>query len=171
MMVEHGTTWLAPAGLLVWALACAVQDARHRRISNWLTLGLCTLAAGYLLLTGHSFTGAPAGTVVLGLLLALTLTLPGYAAGKMGAGDVKLLAALALASSPLHVLGTVAGAAVTMLVWALGAPFIWQRLPTRAQRQLIQLEPGQTKGLAYAPFFLCGLLLSLLILSQALGPG
>ncbi|MEZ2745688.1 prepilin peptidase [Halopseudomonas bauzanensis] len=160
-----------PAGLLVWALCCAVQDARHRRISNRLTLGLGAVALSFLVLTGYSFTGAAPGAVILGLLLALLLSLPGYIGGRMGAGDVKLLAALALASSPLHVLGTVAGAAVTMLVWALGAPFIWQRLPTRAQRQLIQLEPGQTKGLAYAPFFLCGLLLSLLILSQALGPG
>lgn len=162
MMVEHGTTWLAPAGLLIWALACAVQDARHRRISNWLTLGLCALAAGYLLLTGHSFTGAPAGTVVLGLLLALALTLPGYAAGKMGAGDVKLLAALALASQPLLVLASLAVAAFSMIGWMLSGPAIWRRLSTRAQRQLIQLEPGQTKGLAYAPFFFCGLLFSLL---------
>lgn len=156
--------YLVPGGLLLWGLVCAVQDARHRRISNWLTLGLAALASSYLLLTGHSFTGAPAGTVVLGLLLALVLTLPGYAAGKMGAGDVKLLAALALASQPLLVLASLAIAAFSMVGWMLSGPAIWRRLSARAQQQLIQLEPGQTKGLAYAPFVFCGLLVSVLLL-------
>lgn len=163
--MEHYTLFIAPIGLLAWGALCAIQDARQRRISNWLTLGLCILAAGYLLLAGHSFTGSSPGTAMLGLALALLLSLPGYIAGKMGAGDVKLLAALALASSPYHVLGTVAIAALSMAAWALAGPLIWRRLPMRVQRQLIQLEPGQTKGLAYAPFFFCGLLLSLLVLS------
>ena len=160
--MEFYAALLAPIGLLIWGLLCALQDARQRRISNWLTLGLGVVALSYLMLTGHSFTGVTPGTVMLGLLLALLLSLPGYIGGRMGAGDVKLLAALALASSPLHVLGTVAGAAVAMLTWALAGPFIWRRLSPSSRHHLAMMDPANRNRLPYAPFFFCGLLASIL---------
>ncbi|MEJ6655462.1 MAG: prepilin peptidase, partial [Pseudomonas sp.] len=134
----------------------------QQRISNWLTLGLCVVATSYLLLSGHSFTGSSPGTVLLGLALALLLSLPGYVAGKMGAGDVKLLAALALSSSPAHVLGSIAIAAIAMLIWALCGPAIWRKLPPTAHQRLSLMNPSQRDRLPYAPFFLCGLLTSIL---------
>lgn len=154
--------FVTPIGLLVWGLLCAVQDARQRCISNWLTLGLCILAAGYLLLAGHSFTGSSPRATMLGLALALLLSLPGYIAGKMGAGDVKLLAALALASSPAHVLGSVAIAATAMLAWALCGPALWRTLSPSTHQRLPLMNPSQRNRLPYAPFFLCGLLASIL---------
>lgn len=160
--VENCITCLAPASLLVWGLCCAIQDARQRRISNILTLGCGAVAIAFLIWTGHSFTGVTPGTTMLGLLLALLLSLPGYIGGRMGAGDVKLLAALAVASSPLHILGTVAGAAVAMLAWALGGPLIWQRLPHSSQHHLAKMDPANRDRLPYAPFFFCGLLASIL---------
>lgn len=164
MMLESDTTCLVLLGLLAWGLACAVQDARHGRLSNWLTLGLGAAAIGYLLLTGESFIGATPGAVTLGLLVAVALSLPGYVMGKMGAGDVKLLAALALSSSPYHLLGTVAVAALVTLLWALLGPLCWRRLPAPAQRQLPLMAPANRDRLPYAPFFFCGLLASILYL-------
>lgn len=160
--MDIAAVYLVPAGLLVWALCCAAQDARQRRISNRLTLGLGAVALAFLILTGYSFTGAAPGAAILGLLLALLLSLPGYIGGRMGAGDVKLLAALALASSAHHVLGTVAVAAISMLAWALGGPFIWQRLPLSIQHQLAMMNPANRDRLPYAPHFFCGLLASIL---------
>ncbi|WP_193075044.1 prepilin peptidase [Pseudomonas sp. FME51] len=160
--VEISITCLAPASLLAWGMCCALLDARQRRISNVLTLGCGAVATAFLIWTGHSFTGVTPGPVMLGLLLALLLSLPGYIGGRMGAGDVKLLAALALASSPLHVLGTVAGAAVAMLTWALAGPFIWRRLPPSSRYHLAMMDPANRNRLPYAPFFFCGLLASIL---------
>lgn len=164
-LVETPTSCLTSAGLLAWTLLCAIQDSRQKRISNWLTLTAAALAGGFLLWQGHSLTGSAPAAVLAGLALALALSLPGYIGGKMGAGDVKLLAALALASSPLHVLGSIAGAALCMLAWTLGGPALWQRLPGSARRQLALLEPGQASGLPYAPFFFGGLLMSMVVLA------
>lgn len=160
--MEHVALFITPIGLLSWGVLCAIQDARHRRISNWLTLGLSIIAAGYLLLSGHSFTGNSLTATLLGLALALLLSLPGYMAGKMGAGDVKLLAALALSSGPAYVLGSVAIAAIAMLLWALCGPALWPKLPLAVHQQLPLMSPSERARMPYAPFFLCGLLISIL---------
>jgi len=78
--------------LWIWLALCALQDLRQRHIANTLTLGAALLAAGYLLWTGSTWLGAAAAQGGWALLLALLFTLPGYAMGRMGAGDVKLMA-------------------------------------------------------------------------------
>ena len=164
-MLQAPASYLASSGLLIWALLCAIQDSQHKRISNWLTLLPAAVAAGFLLWHGHSLSGSPALAVLLALLLAVALSLPGYVRGSMGAGDVKLLAALALASGPLHVLGSIAGAAISMLIWSLAGPSLWRRFPESLRLSLKLLAPGQKGGLPYAPFFFCGLLGTLIFLS------
>ena len=84
--------------LLIWFAICAEQDARCKQISNGLTLGATALAIIYLALTGMTWLGSPALEALLAVTLAWALTLPGYALGKLGAADVKLMTALALAS-------------------------------------------------------------------------
>ena len=85
-------------------LACfamgAYQDLRSLRVSNWLTLGGALAAGLWLCASGHSLTGYPPGVVLIGLALALALSVPGYLLGRLGAADVKALAALAVASDP-----------------------------------------------------------------------
>ncbi|MFH7611432.1 prepilin peptidase, partial [Pseudomonas syringae pv. tagetis] len=95
------------------------QDARHKQISNWLTLGAATLAAVYLTCTGTTWLGAAPSEAALALALALGLKLPGYALGKLGAGDVKLMAALALDSNRVYLLCTLMGEVIAMLIGAL----------------------------------------------------
>ena len=85
--------------IVLWLGVCAVQDIRQRQIANTLTLGVGLLALIYLLWAGSTWLGAPRSEGGLALALALVLTLPGYALGRFGAGDVKLLAALGLASN------------------------------------------------------------------------
>ena len=100
---------------MVWLLVCAIQDARQRLLANRLTLGAALLALVYLLWTGATWLGAPGTEGLWALVLSLLLTLPGYALGRLGAGDVKLLAALALASNTEYLLGAFIGAAVANL--------------------------------------------------------
>ena len=78
--------------IVLWLGVCAVQDIRQRQIANTLTLGVGLLALIYLLWAGRRGWARPQRGG-LALALALVLTLPGYALGRFGAGDVKLLAA------------------------------------------------------------------------------
>jgi prepilin peptidase CpaA len=150
--------------LLLWGLLCALQDARSRRISNWLTLGMLVCAAAVLWYGGSSLTGARAAAAGLAMGLGLALTLPGYVSGRVGAADVKLMAALGLASSPMHVLLCFACAALGMLLWAAIGPRLWPRLGSAVHTRLRMLDPADKQSQPYAPFIFPGLLAALIIL-------
>ncbi|KPX44445.1 Peptidase A24A, prepilin type IV [Pseudomonas syringae pv. helianthi] len=146
--------------LLVWFAICAEQDARHKQISNWLTLGAATLAAVYLSCTGTTWLGAAPSEAALALALALGLTLPGYALGKLGAGDVKLMAALALASNSVYLLCTFMGAGIAMLI---GALFLKSGRAHRNQGGAQRDFPGTSDTpdkYPFSPFLLAGLLIT-----------
>ncbi|MDO9342047.1 prepilin peptidase [Pseudomonas pergaminensis] len=134
--------------ILLWLGLCALQDMRQRQIANSLTLGGALLALIYLLWMGLTWLGAPASEGGWAFAVALLLTLPGYALGRFGAGDVKLLAALALASSLDVLLWSLIGAAVFQGAWVL----ISQRLSARREAS----APGVSTKQPYAPFLLTG---------------
>ncbi|EJZ56350.1 prepilin peptidase [Pseudomonas sp. MWU13-2625] len=147
--------------LLVWLAMCAAFDARQRRIPNVLTLGAGALALGYLLWTGNTWLGADAEQGGWAFLIALVLTLPGYFMGRMGAGDVKLMTALGLATDGLFILGAFIGAGLASLIWLLIAPRLWLHMSQRVREHLRYLEPEKSKKLPFAPFVLIGVLLSI----------
>ena len=148
--------------LIIWLALCAAQDARHRQISNVLTLGAGGLALGYLLWTGRTWLGAEAAQGGLACLLALALTLPGYALKRMGAGDVKLMTALALATDGIHLLGAFIGAGVASLLWLLLAPKVWLYMGQRLNGEIQHLPGNSSKKLPYAPFVLVGMAATLI---------
>jgi prepilin peptidase CpaA len=79
------------------ATLAALVDVRSRRIPNWLTGGALLVGVGLnLWLRGAS--GLP--FALLGALLGGAILLPFYALRVMGAGDVKLLAALGAVVGP-----------------------------------------------------------------------
>ncbi|MGO2285155.1 prepilin peptidase [Pseudomonas lundensis] len=148
--------------LFLWLAACALQDLYQRQIANTLTLGGMALAVLYLLGSGHTWLGAPPSEALVALLIALVLTLPGYALNKFGAGDVKLLVTLALATDRLTVLGTFIGAGLCAALWLLIAskilPLVYQRVTTPAPG-----DPGPlSKKVPFAPFLLAGFALATL---------
>lgn len=150
---------------MLWGLLCALQDARSRRISNGLTFGMLAVAAAVLWHSGASLTGASASAAGLACGLGLALTLPGYITGRMGAGDVKLMAALGLATGPLQVLLCFAAAAPGMLLWVLAGRRLWPRLSGAVQTRLAMLDPANRQSMPYAPFFFPGLLAGLALLT------
>lgn len=147
--------------LLIWLTLCAAQDARERHIANGLTVGAGVLALIYLLWTGTTWLGAEAVQGGWALLLALAFTLPGYAVRRMGAGDVKLMATLGLATDGTHLLGGFIGAGVASALWLLLAPRLWLHMGQRLRAHLRYLEPGMSKKQPFAPFMLVGVLLTL----------
>lgn len=133
-------------------IAAAVYDWRFRRIPNWLNLSGLILGLGLNLLyfQAHGATEAS-----LGLLLAITIYMPLYLLRAMGAGDVKLMAAIGSIVGPgywLHIfLATViVGGVIAALaafrkgrlrhtlwnVWFLIRELQGLRLPYRASPEL-----------------------------------
>jgi prepilin peptidase CpaA len=85
------TGTLGAVGALVLCAAASVLDVRSGRIPNILTLGAA--AAGFVVgATTHGLPGL--GQAAAGWVVGCGLFLPFFLLGGMGAGDVKLLAAL-----------------------------------------------------------------------------
>lgn len=80
-------------------VTAALYDWRFRKIPNWLNLSGLILGLGLNLLY---FAMHGAVTALEGLLLASAIYLPLYLLRAMGAGDVKLMAALGSLLGPSH---------------------------------------------------------------------
>jgi len=88
---------MIPAILLgLWALALGAYDLVHRRIPNLALLIVLVPAVLALCVNARGLLQASVLSSLTGMLIALAVYLPGYALGKMGAGDVKFAAALGL---------------------------------------------------------------------------
>jgi prepilin peptidase CpaA len=108
------------AVLIVAAIACAF-DVRFGRIPNLLTFGAAAAALVYSGITG-GWTGL--GLSLAGWGAGCAIFVPWFLLGGMGAGDVKLLAALGAWLGPTDALWTalyagLAGGPLALLVSAL----------------------------------------------------
>ncbi|MBZ9785416.1 prepilin peptidase [Pseudomonas sp. REP124] len=148
--------------LLLWLTLCAAQDARQRHIANGLTLGVGALALAWLLWSDTTWLGATAEQGGWAALLALAFTLPGYALRRLGAGDVKLLTALGLATDGRYVLGVLIGAGLASVLWLLLAPRVWLHTGQWLRERIRYLQPGMSNKQPFAPFLLVGFLLTLI---------
>lgn len=100
--------------LVVWGLVVASQDFLKRKISNYLTLGVSIIGLLWLLFHGVSFNGQSWMSVIFGLAVASLLTLPGYVTKTLGAGDVKLLWAIAILCGLEMMLGSFIVASISV---------------------------------------------------------
>src|SRR5579872_5630186 len=98
--------------LLLAVVPAAVADLRQRRVPNWVTLPAFLLGIGL-----NSFLyGTPGLWIALkGIGIAMLVYFPLYLARGMGAGDVKLMAAVGAIAGPANWLG------ILILTAALGA--------------------------------------------------
>lgn len=81
--------------LAIALLSAAYTDIRRREIDNWLTAGVALGAPLFWLSQGMGFWPGMALQIGLALIVFLVFAAV-FAAGGMGGGDVKLIAALAL---------------------------------------------------------------------------
>lgn len=105
-------------GVATLCVAACVTDLRSRRLPNLLTFGAAAVGFGWQLVS-QGWGGAAAS--LEGFALGLALFLPWFALGGMGAGDVKLLAAIGAWLGPWRVIwvalfGSIAGGALALVV-------------------------------------------------------
>lgn len=88
--------------LIAIVLVAAIYDLRFRRIPNWLNLSgvILGLAVNTFLFGRHGFILA-----VLGIASSLVIYVPLYLIRGMGAGDVKLMAAVGAIAGPWNWFG------------------------------------------------------------------
>ena len=117
--------------LLIVLLMAVVTDLRSSRIPNWLTFS----AMGFAL-AGHAWLGSMHGVMfsLAGLGTGLGLFFLIYLAGGIGAGDVKLMAAIGAFVGVYGVLSSAWLAMVVGGVYAIAAMCYQWGLATAGQR-------------------------------------
>jgi len=135
------------SALVVAALASAT-DVRSRRIPNVLTFGAALVAVAFAAATGgaRGLVMALAGWVV-GLLLYMPL----FALGGMGAGDIKLLAALGAWLGPWMAVWVALYAAVAGGVMAVVLALRRQYLRTAWNNVWLLLAHWRVSGIRPMP--------------------
>lgn len=148
--VPREVVWLVSAVLV----EAAVIDGLKLKVPNWLT--------AHLALGGLAFSawhGGVAGLIgsLQGALVGLSLLLPLYAIGGMGAGDVKLLAGVGAWMGPALTFGAfvtsaVAGGvmAVAMVAWSGEYARHWAMFQTIANEILTLRSPAKLSRIAAA---------------------
>lgn len=86
--------------LVLWATGIGAWDFARRRVPNFGLLLLLIPAVSALVLRDSGLLGVDPATSLLGGVLPLMLMLPAYGHGWLGAGDVKLAAAMGLVLGP-----------------------------------------------------------------------
>jgi prepilin peptidase CpaA len=151
------------------ALVACAFDVHSRRIPNVLTFGAALAAFGLAGVTGGLDALGSSGA---GWLLATAMWLPIYALGGMGAGDVKLMAAIGAFLGPGAVLYAALYAAIAGGVMGLGVAvaqrcvrqtyeniqllILHWRVAGFAPHPQIALETATSPRLAYALPILAG---------------
>ena len=127
--------WEATLAILIPGILYASWiDYSQRRVPNWLN---ATLAAGGLIMQAAYFGWSGVGNGLLGLLVGLAVLILPWAVHGMGAGDVKLLAAIGVWLGPwLTLLSFAVGAviggvmALVMIFWSGRAVHAYTNLQT-----------------------------------------
>jgi prepilin peptidase CpaA len=112
--------------LIVVVASAAFYDVRTRKIPNWLNLSGLVLGLGLntLLLHAHGIMVA-----LLGLGLSLLIYIPLYLIRGMGAGDVKLMAAVGSIAGPQNWLVIFVVTALLGGIAAFALVFCKRRIP------------------------------------------
>jgi prepilin peptidase CpaA len=102
--------------LIAFVLIAAIYDAAMQKIPNWTSLVIVVLGLGWNVFSSE---GLGVRDSSFGLLAGFLLMLPSYIFGGMGAGDVKLMAAIGSVVGLNQVLNVVFSSYMAMFVMAL----------------------------------------------------
>lgn len=151
------------ASLLVIAIA---YDVAKRRIPNWLVLAGLVSGAGFSYFSAQGPASYPAdgsglglGKSILGAITGFAIMLPLYYLRAMGAGDVKLMAAIGAFLGPIPValsaLLTFIAGGVLSLVVALWSDSL-SRVLSNFRLMGVLIVAGRASGLKFSDVQLTG---------------
>jgi prepilin peptidase CpaA len=130
--MEAGYWQIALLAVVPAVAVASIIDYRAHKVPNWLN---AVLAAGGLLAQGYFFGWPGVGSAVLGILVGLGVLIVPWVIGGMGAGDVKLMAAIGAWFGPWMTLvafcvGAIIGGAmaVAIIVVRRRVPDAWLNL-------------------------------------------
>jgi prepilin peptidase CpaA len=123
-------------------------DVHTRRIPNWLTFGAAGVAFVYAA-AGSGLAGI--GTAAAGWVTGAALFMPFFLLGGMGAGDVKLLAALAAWLGPAQSLWLAIFAGMAGGVLGLAVAVAHGYLRTAGSNLFLMFMHWRTQGLTPVP--------------------
>jgi Flp pilus assembly protein protease CpaA len=159
------------APLLALLIVALITDMRDRRIPNILVL------AGLVIgVAGHVWFSGVTGLVLaaLGMCVGLLCLLPFYAAGALGAGDVKLMAVCGAFLGPVHVV--VAAVAALVVGGVIGIVWLFSQFTSTGsddpQDDADSISMNST--IPYALAVSAGVIISLMVapaIALALGKG
>lgn len=172
-MLAYQTYDLSTVFLLIALLVAVVTDTGRNRIPNWLTFGV--LVSGLCMQTVFLGTdGLLAGLAGSGT--GLVLLLPFFLLGGMGAGDVKMMAAIGsfIGAEPVLLAAAIslclAGLYAVILIIVKGewTPFLQRYLVTFQTRHYVAPDPDSIahKRFPFALAIAGGTLTSLALMSQ-----
>ncbi len=134
--------------VLAVALTASAFDVRTRRIPNWLTFGATAAALAYNLFS----SGLPGlGLSMAGWITGAALFIPFFVLGGMGAGDVKLVAALGAWVGPLESVWLAIFAAMAGGILGLGLAVARGYFRTALSNMFLMLAHWRTQGLVPVP--------------------
>lgn len=123
-------------GLAIWAAAIAWKDWRSHRIPNVALVLVLVPASLSLLVNGKGLLGVATLPSLEGFLIAGGVLLPGYALGKMGAGDVKLAAVMGLLLGPLMTFRMLLVAAIILGAMSGGVWMYYRHVPDAGRQRI-----------------------------------
>ena len=138
------TTFSTSAALIIGAAAC-VTDLHSRRIPNWLTFGAAAVAIAMQYASSGSVGVQHA---MSGWITGLFLFMPLFLLGGMGAGDVKLMAAIGMWIGPAAVLHALLYASIAGGLLALTVALLRGVLRQTVQNVQLLILHWQVAGFA-----------------------
>jgi prepilin peptidase CpaA len=155
-LAAEAPPWLALV-LAILLLAAAAEDAARLRISNIVVLAVLGAAVVAATVAGPTLSLWQNAAVFAALLAVGT---PLFAAGKLGGGDVKLLAAVGLwfdiaGAARMLLFVVLAGGVLAVIVLALRLA----RWSEEARRRVVILRPGG--GIPYGMALAAGALIAM----------
>jgi prepilin peptidase CpaA len=159
------------ACLTIWAGVLAYHDIRYRRLPNALTLGAWVFGVLVLVTQHASFLGASPLSVMYAVGLGTLLTLPAYIFKRLGAGDVKMLVAVALLTSlpftmTCFVVAALAGSGIALAwIWMDRSRPLFDHLPSNTPAHIRSwlLTPLRTRSMPYGALFALGIVVSIVL--------
>ncbi len=123
-------------GLAIWAAAIAWKDWQSHRVPNVALVLVLVPALLAVIVNGKGLLNVAALPSLIGFLVGGGILLPGYALGKMGAGDIKLAACMGLLLGPAAILEVLL--LFAMLVGALSAAawLYYRRVPDKGKQRI-----------------------------------